>query len=141
MEISAGLAVIYKEKLLLVHPTKQAWEGTYSLPKGKLEKDEEPIDAAIRETWEETGIKVPKNLIGEEGVEIRYKKRKRTYKKVKWFPVKINDLKEIGIDKEVIERENLSLREVDWAGFVSKSELKDKIFWRFIPIAEELNLI
>jgi len=141
MEISAGLAIIYKEKLLLVHPTKQSWEGTYSLPKGKLEKGEEPIDAAIRETWEETGIKVPKELIGVEGVEVRYKKGRRTYKKVKWFPVIISDLDEIGIDSEVREKSQLSLREVDWAGFVDKSELKVKIFWRFMPILEELKLI
>lgn len=141
MEISAGLAVVYKEKLLLVHPTKQSWKGTYSIPKGKIDKGEEVIDAAIRETWEETGIKVPKSLIGKQGVEVRYKKKNRTYKKVLWFPVLIDELSQIGIDKEIVDKDKLALDEVDWAGFLGKKELKDRIFWRFLPIAEELKLI
>ena len=56
MQISAGLLILHNNKILLIHPTNAPWYGTYSIPKGKLEKDETIIQAAIRETEEEIEI-------------------------------------------------------------------------------------
>jgi ADP-ribose pyrophosphatase YjhB (NUDIX family) len=56
MEISAGLLIVQQNRILLGHPTNAPWYGTYTIPKGKVEEDESLIDAAIRETKEETGI-------------------------------------------------------------------------------------
>lgn len=44
----------YKNQLLLTKHKKRGWE----LPGGKREKDESPISAAIRETYEETGAEL-----------------------------------------------------------------------------------
>lgn len=144
---SAGLAIVYKGKLLLGHPTGHRDESL-TIPKGKIDEGETKLEAAIRETREEVGIDVPVHLIGEEGTEITYKKSKhgvknagKTHKIVYWFPVHIEDLSEIGLDSEEIDKDNLELREIDWARFIPSEEIEDQIFWRFIPIAKELGLI
>jgi Predicted NTP pyrophosphohydrolase len=63
---SAGL-LIYRmtdseAEVLLVHPGGPFWakkdEGAWSIPKGLVEDDEEPLDAAIREAQEELGVAV-----------------------------------------------------------------------------------
>ena len=63
---SAGL-LLYRFKndlieFLLVHPGGPFWAkkdlGCWSIPKGEIEEDEDPLKAAVRETREETGIYV-----------------------------------------------------------------------------------
>ena len=51
--------------LLLV---QQRESGVWSTPGGVLEPDERPADAVVRETWEETGLRVePEALVGAYG--------------------------------------------------------------------------
>lgn len=58
MTIAAGLFLIRKDNRLLVgHPTNHDL-GFWSIPKGKVEKDEENVFAAVRETYEETNADV-----------------------------------------------------------------------------------
>ena len=57
-KVSSGLVITDGKVVLGCKSYK--WD----LPKGEIEKDEQPIDAAIRETKEETGLSVDKkNLI------------------------------------------------------------------------------
>lgn len=64
---SAGLLLFRKVsghlEVLLVHPGGPFWakkdEGAWSIPKGELEEDEEPLAASKREFEEETGLKPP----------------------------------------------------------------------------------
>ena len=58
MEISAGILVVQQNRILLAHPTNAPWYGTYTIPKGKIEVNENPLQAAIRETYEEVGIRI-----------------------------------------------------------------------------------
>jgi predicted NUDIX family NTP pyrophosphohydrolase len=61
---SAGLLMYrkrkYKLEVLLVHPGGPLWEkkdqGAWTVPKGEYEEDEEPLAAAQREFFEETGF-------------------------------------------------------------------------------------
>ncbi|MCX2473884.1 NUDIX domain-containing protein [Pedobacter sp. MC2016-05] len=71
MRISAGLLLFRKNnnelEFFLVHPggpfyTKKN-EGVWSVPKGELDGDEEPLKAAVREFQEETGRSVTGNFI------------------------------------------------------------------------------
>ena len=63
---SAGLLLFRKSKnmleVFLVHPGGPFWKnkdaGVWSIPKGELNEKEEPLQAAIREFYEETGIAV-----------------------------------------------------------------------------------
>lgn len=51
---------IPKLQVLLGHPGGPFWmnkdAGAWTIPKGLVEAGEEPLDAAIREFWEETGL-------------------------------------------------------------------------------------
>jgi 8-oxo-dGTP pyrophosphatase MutT (NUDIX family) len=58
---SAGIFIVRKDgKVLICHPTN-AESDEWSIPKGKVEEDETFIEAAIRETYEETNINLKKN--------------------------------------------------------------------------------
>lgn len=68
---SAGL-LIFREtagdlEVFLVHPGGPFWakkdEGSWSIPKGEIEGDEDPLDAAKRELREETGFSVDGDAI------------------------------------------------------------------------------
>ena len=61
---SAGIAITYQGKILLGHTTGRKAYHSYGISKGGIEEGESILDAAIRETEEEFGIKVPKKLIG-----------------------------------------------------------------------------
>lgn len=137
MDISSGIAIIYNKKILLCHPTSLP----FSIPKGGVSENESIIDAAIRETKEEVGIDVSKSQISNinDPIEVLYINKKGVlFKKVFVFILKIKNLSELGLDKEIIDNEMLQKSEVDWAGFMTKEESSEKIFYRFIPI---LNLI
>lgn len=62
---SAGI-LLYRKKVkavevFLVHPGGPFWKnkdlGAWSIPKGEFTETEDPLDAAIRELEEETGVK------------------------------------------------------------------------------------
>ena len=63
---SAGLLLYRRRRdgveVFLVHPGGPYWarkdDGAWSIPKGELDADEEPLAAAIREFQEETGFVV-----------------------------------------------------------------------------------
>ena len=68
---SAGI-LLFRERdghveVLLVHPGGPFWakkdDGAWSVPKGELEEDEDPLTAAMREVKEETGIDIDGDLI------------------------------------------------------------------------------
>ena len=54
MEKSCGTIIIKNNKVLMVHQNIGHW----SFPKGHVENNETEYETAIRETYEETGIKV-----------------------------------------------------------------------------------
>lgn len=64
MKRSAGLLLVRERagrlEVLLVHPGGPLWasrdEGAWSIPKGELDGDEDPLAAARREFEEETGL-------------------------------------------------------------------------------------
>jgi 8-oxo-dGTP pyrophosphatase MutT (NUDIX family) len=75
--IAAGIFLINKDsKLLVCHPTNHN-PNFWSIPKGKVEDGEYYLDAAIRETYEETNIKLTfaKNVIKMEPQTYSHKKK------------------------------------------------------------------
>jgi predicted NUDIX family NTP pyrophosphohydrolase len=71
MKQSAGI-LLYKKhndeyRVLLAHPGGPFWKnrdlGAWSIPKGEFTDDENPLDAAIREFEEETGVRASGDFI------------------------------------------------------------------------------
>jgi ADP-ribose pyrophosphatase YjhB (NUDIX family) len=130
---SAGLLIIQDNKMLLAHPTRAPWYGTYTIPKGKVEEGETYLNAALRETKEEVGVDININDINPDYRVINYTdSRNRIYKKVIYFIVKPSI--PINVDKT-----NIDKKEVNWVGFVDKDDAMDRIFWRFAEMMDYLD--
>lgn len=81
--LAAGGLVVRREKgsveVALVHRPKY---DDWSLPKGKLDADESFEDAALREVWEETGLRCE---LGRPLEPVRYLDHKGRAKVVRYF--------------------------------------------------------
>ncbi len=138
---SVGFAIIYKDKILLARPKRQGGKS-WGIAKGKIETGETFIQTAIRETREEIGITIPEYLVPVEPVwsTIVYKNAKeKSYKKLHYSILRINELSDIGMETENIEKDNLSEIEIEEARFMTYDEAVEKIFWRQKEILDILN--
>ena len=124
---SAGLAIIYDNKILLAHTTSRGWFGSYSIPKGGIDKSESNLDAAIRETKEEVGITIPKNLIDKTEHTFTVSTKEYGNKIVYYYVVQISNLSQIGLTDLKVPKKQLQLEEVDWAGFLDYREATKRI--------------
>tara|TARA_R100000655_G_scaffold109888_1_gene166143 strand:- start:6 stop:452 length:447 start_codon:yes stop_codon:yes gene_type:complete len=136
---SAGLAIVYDGKVLLAHTTSRGWVGSYGIPKGGIEKSESKIEAAVRETQEEVGIKVPRKLIDKTEYTFVVTTRKYKYTKiVYYYIVQINDLAEIGLKDLRVPKGQLQTEEVDWAGFIDYKEAMKRVMKSQISVISNL---
>jgi 8-oxo-dGTP pyrophosphatase MutT (NUDIX family) len=118
---SAGLCIVYNSKVLLAHTTGRNFKSGYGIPKGGIEAGENQIDAAIRETFEEIGVKVPKKLIDSTAYTFAVTSNKYKHNKVVYYYiVKINSLDQIGLNSEVIPKSKLQLEEINDARFIDR---------------------
>ena len=121
---SAGLAIIYDNRVLLAHVTsRHQWNFSYGIPKGGIEKGESKMDAAIRETKEEVGVAIPRELIDETEHTFMVGNSKIVY----YYVVKISSLSQIGLKDLSIPVGQLQLEEVDLAEFSTHSEARRTI--------------
>ena len=136
---SAGLAIVYDGKVLLAHTTSRGWVGSYGIPKGGIEATESKIEAAVRETKEEVGIKVPRKLIDKTEYTFVVTTRKYKYTKiVYYYIVQINDLAEIGLKDLRVPKGQLQTEEVDWAGFIDYKEAMKRVMKSQISVISNL---
>lgn len=64
-----GAVCIHRGRLLLIQRGRPPAQGMWSLPGGRVEPGESPIDAVVREVREETGLTV--HVIREVGTVVR----------------------------------------------------------------------
>jgi len=57
LKVGAG-ALIEQDGKLLLQRTQSPFQGSWNLPAGYVESDESPLEAVVRETYEETGLRV-----------------------------------------------------------------------------------
>ena len=135
--VSAGILLIYNNKVLLCHPSNNYWTNTFSPPKGHVEEGESHEDAAIRECFEETSIEIKREQLGKKYT-VNYTNGSELYKVVHLFLVKIEALEEVGLDNEVVDKRDLQYEEVDWCGFMTKKEAMKHLFWRYKQLVDEV---
>ena len=120
---SAGLAIIYDNRLLMGHPTNARWFKSYSIPKGGIDEGETKLEAAIRETKEEVGLNIPLSLIDKTEHSFSLSTKKYNYDKtVYYYVVEIDDLSQLKLKDTKIPKNQLRLKEMDWAGFLTLEE-------------------
>lgn len=75
---AAGLFLVRKDnKILVGHPTNHR-QSFWSIPKGRLDENETPLEAAIRETLEESNVDVSSWKLIHNLPAIKYKRMKKT---------------------------------------------------------------
>jgi 8-oxo-dGTP pyrophosphatase MutT (NUDIX family) len=127
---SAGLAIIYDNKILLGHTTGRKSDTGYGIPKGGIEDGESNIDAAIRETYEELGLKIKRSLIDTTEYTFTVTSRKYKYNKVVYyFVVKIDSLSQIGLKDLEIPKNKLQIKEIDHAAFFDYETAKNVVMY------------
>lgn len=119
---AAGVAILYQNKILLIHPTNSSWKkGTCGIPKGHVEPGEDVMHAALRELFEETGISLRPEQLDPNPRTVDVLSKKGAWQLI-YFVCEIKDLSEVGLSSESIPKKQLQLKEVDWAKFVSAKE-------------------
>lgn len=137
---SAGLAIIYNGMILLGHTTGRGWYGSYGIPKGGIESGEDNISAAIRETFEEVGIKVPRKLINPaEHTFVVTSPKHKINKTVFYYIVNIDRLSQIGLKELKIPKSQLQVEEIDWAGFLTYAEASKRIMKSQLALINNLK--
>jgi len=140
VKTSAGLAIIWENKVLLAHTTGRNFKSGYGIPKGGIEKGETPIDAAVREVYEEVGIKVSKNMIEDNSYQFGVDARKWGYKKiVHYYIVKLESLQQIGLNEPTVPKEWLQLEEVNDARFMDLKEARKVTMKSQQPVIDNLK--
>lgn len=125
---TAGVAIIFDNKLLLVHPTNSSWQkSVLGIPKGHLEAGEDPMQGALRELFEETGIRLDPSQLNPEVETVDLYKDREKSGQLLYFVCQIGDLSEIGLTSLKVDKSQLQLEEVDWAGFLGANEAYPKI--------------
>ena len=107
-------------------------------PKGSIEENESEADAACRETFEEIGIKITPEMLGEKHT-IKYLRGLSLYKEVYIFECRIKSLDEIGLGGEIIPKEMLQLEEIDEAKFMDKDEASVRILPRYSQLLKLIS--
>ncbi len=128
-------------EVLLVHPGGPFWArkdaGAWSIPKGEIEADEEPLAAARREFAEELGFAAP----GDEAVclgEVRLRSGKRV---VAWSlegDADVNQVVSNVIEVKVGGR-MISIPEVDRAEWFSIEQAREKLNPGQVPLLDRLQ--
>ena len=125
---SAGLVIVFNGKVLLGHSAGRKSNAGYGISKGGIDIGESKLEAAIRETREEFGIKVPRKLIQKQEYTFVVTSRKYKYNKVVYYYiVEIDNLSQRGLTSEEIPRKQLQIEEVDAARFMSRDEASTHI--------------
>lgn len=137
----AGVALLYRSKILLVHPTNGSWvRPVMGIPKGGIEPGEDLREAALRELKEETGITVDPSQLepSVQTVEVFNKQGKYQYS-IHYYICRIQELSEIGLDSISVPKDQLQKEEVDWAGFIDIKDAYHKVARAQLIILDRLS--
>ena len=117
MLISVGLVILYKEKILLVRQRKDQNGMHLSIPKGGMKTGEGLLTTAIRETYEETGIKMTMDKIIPEPYLIS-QNNETFQRRIIYFVTRL---------EEKADTCPIDTDEISWAGFLPYNEAEQNL--------------
>lgn len=144
---SAGI-LLYTQRnkvweVLLVHPGGPFWgnkdKGVWSIPKGEIEKGENILEAAIRETSEELGIQVAGNFIQLTPLKQKSGKIVHAWALKRNIDVNIIKSNSFALEWPPKSGDSKSFPEIDKAAWFSFPEAKRKILLGQLPFITELE--
>ena len=124
METTCAVYITNGESVLIVHPTNAPWKY-WSLPKGCIENNESFVDCVIRETFEETGLKLNKEKLVFKGL-FPYHKNKN-YVLFLYITNVMPSLKNLCCRSSFIDKKGNKLLEIDQFKIVNKNQLVNYI--------------
>jgi len=141
--VTSGILFIYKNKILLVHPINRKWNSSFSYPKGRVDNNESIISAAVRETEEEIGVKIPnkillnKNLYRIVNKDIDTNSIKIDY----YFIVRLDNkmFSKYFKNNIILKKKNLQKDEINWGGFISLKDSRYKIKNRLKSVLKHIK--
>lgn len=123
-------------EVFLVHPGGPFWarkdDGAWSIPKGEINPDEEPLAAARRELTEETGISA-------EGEFVRLAPVKQKSGKIVHAWAVRGDADPARIVSNTFTHNGREYPEVDRAAWFSLAEARRKLLPGQVPLLDELD--
>lgn len=127
--ISAGLVIIYNQHILLVQQNLGRSGRHLSIPKGLINPNENPMDAAIRETLEETGIAIAVDQISS-GPFLMNIETDSFQRRIIYYVVHLEKEQNVcPIDDQ----------EIAWAGFVTYAEAEKRLQKSQLSVLLHLN--
>jgi predicted NUDIX family NTP pyrophosphohydrolase len=130
-------------EVLLVHPGGPFWAkkdaGAWSIPKGEIESDEEPLAAARREFAEELGFPAPEGKTVSLG-EVRLRSGKRV---VAWSLEGDADVSAVSSNLIEIKMggRTITIPEVDRADWFGVGQARDKLNPGQVPLLDRLEAL
>lgn len=142
MIVSAGVAITYQDKILLIHPNGAMPHAKWGIPKGKQEPGEELYETASRELAEEVSIYVSPDILKalpQHGIKYRPARGGKSYKTIHAFHYHIQDLSQIGLKSLQVPISQIKYDENDMGRFMTYQEAADRMFWKQRPLIDKLN--
>lgn len=138
---TAGVAVLYNGKILLVHPANGSWvRPIMGIPKGGIEAGEDILEAALRELKEETGIVLAADQLDPHPGKVDvFNKSGKYQNSIHYFICQVEDLSEIGLDSLSVPKSQLQKEEIDWAGFIDIKDAYHKVSRSQLIILDRLS--
>jgi ADP-ribose pyrophosphatase YjhB (NUDIX family) len=135
----AGFVILFNNKILLAHATKHPKNSKFTFPKGQIDNysltKNTILNTAIREVYEETKLKIDKNEVDTTTLyKIKIRNNNKLVKVVYYYVVNLQK-----IDKDIIDKKNLQLKEIDWCGFLTKKEAEKVIDPKYVSILKFLK--
>lgn len=134
----AGIVFIYENQILLCYPRNKSSEQQWTIPKGKVDKKEKPKETAVRETFEEVGIKIKKSEL-EKGGMISFVTSDKEIKLLHYYIYQVKNLKELGLKTSEVPLKWLQKDEIKDARFFSLSDAENLMKFEYLDLLKELK--
>lgn len=141
---TAGIFFVRNDgKILIGHPTHHR-QSFWSIPKGRLEEGEEPLDAALRETYEEANLDLGVAIKYYELPSVLYKSKKK-----RLYPFVVLETENRKLDSNqfdikcnaYVSTENGEYPEMDQFKYVTLEEAKELLHHSQVECLELINEI